>query len=189
MNKGVPSSRLDKKQTINSWKCHMLCDSVLTYGRNRWEFERVIRNSMGNEIWSIYNDKYFEIWTFYTLNQYNLYTSFVFVVVSGVLCRFKLALPSLLFLLYNGRSRGARPWPRLITGITVSLGRLRCEYFKNTSGSSSSEGISSEDESDSWLFNDQSENRHRNFCRMRQLSTALHKNNQDLTRSKPNSKE
>ena len=189
MNKGVPNSRLDKKQTINLWKCHMLCDSVLTYGRNRWEFERVIRNSMGNEIWSIYYDKYFEIWTFYTLNQYNLYTSFVFVVVSGVLCRFKLALPSLLFLLYNGRSRGARPWPRLITGITVSLGRLRCEYFKNTSGSSSSEGISGEDESDSWLFNDQSENRHRNFCRMRQLSTALHKNNQDLTRSKPNSKE
>ena len=32
MNKGVPSSRLDKKQTINSWKRHMLCDSVLTYG-------------------------------------------------------------------------------------------------------------------------------------------------------------
>ena len=31
MNKGVPSSRLDKKQTINSWKRHMLCDSVLTY--------------------------------------------------------------------------------------------------------------------------------------------------------------
>ena len=65
--KGVPSSLLDKKQTISSWKRHMLCDSVLTYGRNRWEFEHVIRNSMGNEIWSIYNDKYFEIWTFYTL--------------------------------------------------------------------------------------------------------------------------
>ena len=32
MNKGVPSSRLDKKQTINSCKRNMLCDSVLTYG-------------------------------------------------------------------------------------------------------------------------------------------------------------
>ena len=38
VNKGVPSSRLDKKQTINLWKRHMLCDSVLIYGRNCWEF-------------------------------------------------------------------------------------------------------------------------------------------------------
>ena len=64
---------------------------------------------MGNEIWSIYNDKYFEICTFYTLNQSNLLKLFVYVVVSGVLCRFKLALPSLLFLLYDGRNRSARP--------------------------------------------------------------------------------
>ena len=91
VNKGVPGSRLDKKQAINSWKRHMLCDSVLTYGRNCWEFEHVTKNSMGNEIWSIYNNKYFKIWTFYTFNQYNLFTSFVSVVVSGVLCRFKLA--------------------------------------------------------------------------------------------------
>ena len=35
VNEGVPSWRLDKKQTINSWKRRMLCDSVLTYGRNR----------------------------------------------------------------------------------------------------------------------------------------------------------
>ena len=69
VNEGVPSWRLDKKQTINSWKRHVLCDSALTYGRNRWNIEHVIRNSMGNEIWSIYHDKYFEIWTFYTLNQ------------------------------------------------------------------------------------------------------------------------
>ena len=82
------------------------------------------------------------------------------VVVSGVLCRFKLALPSLLFLLYNGRNRSAHPGLRLITGKTVNLGRLRCEYFENTSGSSSSEESSSEDEPDSRLFNDQSDNRH-----------------------------
>ena len=104
------------------------------------------------------------------------------VVVSGVLCRFKLALPSLLFLLYNGRSRSAQPWPLLITGITVSLGRLLCDYFKNTSGGSSSEESSSEDESDPWLFNDQSDKRHREFCRIRQLSTALHKNNKHAKR-------
>ena len=61
-----PSSRLEKKPTINSWMRHALCDSVLSYERNRWKFEHVIRNSMGNEIWSIYNDKYFEIWIFYT---------------------------------------------------------------------------------------------------------------------------
>ena len=63
---GVPSSNLKKKQMINSWKPHALCDSVLSYDRNHWEFEHVIRNSMGNKIWSIYNNKYFRIWTFYT---------------------------------------------------------------------------------------------------------------------------
>ena len=69
VNKGIPGLRLDKKQTTNSWKRHMLCDSMLTYGRNRWEFEHVIRNSVGKEIWSIYNDEYLKIWTFYKLNQ------------------------------------------------------------------------------------------------------------------------
>ena len=48
---GGPSSRLEKKQTINPWKRHALCYSVLSYERNRWEFEYAIRNSMGNEIW------------------------------------------------------------------------------------------------------------------------------------------
>ena len=60
---GDPSSRLEKKPTINS--IHALCDSVLSYERNRWKFEHVIRNSIGIEIWSIYNDKYFEIITFF----------------------------------------------------------------------------------------------------------------------------
>ena len=63
---GGPSSRLEKKPTMNSWTRHALCDSVLSYGRNRWNFEHVKRNSMGNETWSIYYDKYFEIWIFYT---------------------------------------------------------------------------------------------------------------------------
>ena len=52
--------------SINSWMHHALCDLVLSYERNRWKFEHITRNSMGNEIWSIYNDKYFEIWIFYT---------------------------------------------------------------------------------------------------------------------------
>ena len=42
VKKGFPSSRLDKKQTINLWKRHMLCDSVLIYGRNCWEFEHFV---------------------------------------------------------------------------------------------------------------------------------------------------
>ena len=58
---GGPSSRLEKKPTMNSRTRHALCDSVLSYGRNRRKFEHVIRNSMGNEIWSICNDKYFKI--------------------------------------------------------------------------------------------------------------------------------
>ena len=62
---GGPSSRLEKKQTIKSWKRHALFDSMLRYERNRWEFKQVIRNGIENEIRSIYNDKYFEIWTFY----------------------------------------------------------------------------------------------------------------------------
>ena len=32
---------LEKKQTINSWKRHTLWNSVLSYERNRWEFEHV----------------------------------------------------------------------------------------------------------------------------------------------------
>ena len=62
---GGPSSRLEKKPTINSWKRNALWDAVLSYERNRWKFEHVTRNSMKKEIWSIYNGKYFEIWTFY----------------------------------------------------------------------------------------------------------------------------
>ena len=54
------NSRLEKKQMINSWKRHALCDWVLRYKWNSWEFEHVMRNSMGNGIWSIYIDKYFE---------------------------------------------------------------------------------------------------------------------------------
>ena len=61
----VPGSRLEKKRTINLWKHHALREVGLSYKRNRWEFEHVARNSMGNEIWSIYNDKYFDMWTFY----------------------------------------------------------------------------------------------------------------------------
>ena len=37
---------------VNSLKRHGLCDSVLSYERNRWKFEHVISNSMGNKIWS-----------------------------------------------------------------------------------------------------------------------------------------
>ena len=63
---GGPSSRLEKKPAIKSWKRHALCDSVLSYERNRWKFEHVIRINMRKEIWSIYNDKYFEVLKFYT---------------------------------------------------------------------------------------------------------------------------
>ena len=49
---GGPSSRLEKKPTINSWTRHALCDSVLSYERNRWKFEHVIRNA----ILSMFND-------------------------------------------------------------------------------------------------------------------------------------
>ena len=52
---------LVKKQTINSWKRHGLYDLVLSY-----EIEHVVENKMGNEIWSIYNEKYFEKLTFST---------------------------------------------------------------------------------------------------------------------------
>ena len=92
---GDPSSRLEKKPTIDSWKRHALCDSVFSYEKNRWKFEEVIRNSIGNVIWLIYNNKHFEIWT---LKFNNLLTSCVSVVVSGDFCRFKLAFPSLLLL-------------------------------------------------------------------------------------------
>lgn len=46
-------------QKINSWKAHVLCNVVLSYARNCWEFEPVIKNSMGRE--TIYNADYFEV--------------------------------------------------------------------------------------------------------------------------------
>ena len=35
---------IEKKQTINSWKRHALCDSVLSYGKNRYEEKYGERN-------------------------------------------------------------------------------------------------------------------------------------------------
>ena len=71
--KPTTSFRLEKKPTTNSYTRHALCDLVLSYERDRWKFEHVIRNSMGNELWSIYNDKYFEIWIFFTRKINNAY--------------------------------------------------------------------------------------------------------------------
>ena len=78
----------------------------------------------------------------------------------------------MLFLLYNGRNRSAHLWLRLVTGMTVNLGPLRCEYFENTSGSSISVESSCEDEPDSWLFNDQSDNMHRFYSSQRHIGHA-----------------
>ncbi|RMX42500.1 hypothetical protein pdam_00020419 [Pocillopora damicornis] len=63
---GGPSSRLEKKPTINSRTRHAFCDSVLSNEKNRRKFEHVIGNSIGNEKWSIYNDKYFKILTLFS---------------------------------------------------------------------------------------------------------------------------
>ena len=79
--------RLEKKQKINSWKRHALYVAGLSYARNRWEFERVVRNSMGKETWSIYIAKYSDIWKFYPSDYLNLLTPWVPFVVFGVLCR------------------------------------------------------------------------------------------------------
>ena len=46
--KGGPSSRIEKKPTIYSCRRHAVCDSVLSYERNRCKFERPVRNCMGN---------------------------------------------------------------------------------------------------------------------------------------------
>ena len=32
-------AHVSRKPTINSWTRHALCDSVLSYGRNRWKFQ------------------------------------------------------------------------------------------------------------------------------------------------------
>ena len=37
-----PSSRLEKKPTINSWARHALCDSVFSNERNRWRFGEMV---------------------------------------------------------------------------------------------------------------------------------------------------
>ena len=113
----VPSSRLEKKQKINSRKRHAFCNSVLTYDRNRWEFEHVIRSSTGNEIWSIYFNKYFEIWILLLL----LYITYIFCVR----CGFRRSLPFYAFFAitvipFIWRGQGCTlQWFYCITGITV----------------------------------------------------------------------
>ena len=54
------------KRLINESATRFVTRYLFTRG-NRWEFKHLIRNSMGNAIWLIYNGKYFEIWTFYEI--------------------------------------------------------------------------------------------------------------------------
>ena len=84
LSTGGPSSRLEKKPMINSWTCHALCDSVLSYERNRWKFEHVIRNSMGNEILSIYNGKSF-------ISKYEYFTHQINSTYSHPVCSLTLS--------------------------------------------------------------------------------------------------
>ena len=72
LNIGVLSSLLEKDERlilghvcIYPWKRHALCYAVLRL-REEPLTCCVFRNSLGNEIWSIYNAKYSEMWTFYT---------------------------------------------------------------------------------------------------------------------------
>ena len=52
----------------------------------------------------------------------------------------------ILFIQRSKSKCAALRWLRLRTGITMSLGRLWCEYFENTSGSRGSEESSCKDE-------------------------------------------
>ena len=99
---GVLSSRLEKKQTINSWKRHVLCDLALSNERNRWTR---YRNSMRNEIWSIYNDKFCSILRSLTLAKKNSDRE----DFGGANC----------LRVDKGRNRRVQPWLCLITGIIV----------------------------------------------------------------------
>ena len=49
--RGVPSSRLEKKQTINSWKRLAVCDAVLSYARNhrRPKCEKIILHNNSHD--------------------------------------------------------------------------------------------------------------------------------------------
>ena len=90
---------------INSWKCHILCDLVLNYERNRWEFEHIIRNSMGNEISSIYKMKA------------KLHAMILTVVHAEVVCTLKI-LPIGIFLSQsynrnNSDGKASLKWHRL----------------------------------------------------------------------------
>ena len=74
-----------------------MCDSVLSYERNRCKFEHPVRNGMGNKICSINISKYEQ----FTRKINKTHSHPVSIVVSGDFCRFKLALSSLLFLSKN----------------------------------------------------------------------------------------
>ena len=63
---------------------------------------------MGNEIWSINNDKY--IAKYYFTCKINLLKSWASVVVSGVLCRFKLAFPTVVTARYGSQLYFVSSW-------------------------------------------------------------------------------
>ena len=65
-----PTSFKKSKRLINERVT--CCNSLLSYEGTRQELEHVIRNRIGNEMWSIYNDKYFEIWTFDKVSFINI---------------------------------------------------------------------------------------------------------------------
>ena len=83
LSRGIPSSHLEKKRKINS-RTHMylFMKASRVVLRGVWFREKpltqYVRNSLGNQIWSIYNAKYSEMWTFYT--------PCVSVAVSGDFC-------------------------------------------------------------------------------------------------------
>ena len=59
---GGPSSRLEKKPTIDSWKRHALCDSMLRYERKRWEF-----NSFASEAFLVIGNVYLALFAMKSL--------------------------------------------------------------------------------------------------------------------------
>ena len=92
------------KQLINE-SITLLCDLVLSYKRNHWEFEHVIRNSMGNKISSIYKMKS------------RLHARILTVVHAEAVCTLKI-LPISIFLSQrhnrnNSDSKACLKWHRL----------------------------------------------------------------------------
>ena len=86
---GSPSSRVEKKQTINSWKRHALCDSAVSYERRRiWtRYKEIVWGTKYGQFTTINISKYEHLYV-KSIKLTHLVCALWFLAISVVLSLF-----------------------------------------------------------------------------------------------------